>query len=89
MEQGIPIFVSECAGMEASGNGPIDETSWKEYIDWMESHKISWVVWSISDKDETCSMLLPRASATGDWSDDLLKKWGKITKQTVLERQAK
>lgn len=89
MEKGIPIFVSECAGMEASGNGPIDETSWTEYIDWMENHKISWVVWSISDKDETCSMLLPRAQATGDWSDELLKKWGKITKQTIRDRQAK
>lgn len=89
IEKGIPVFVSECAGMEASGNGPIDEAEWKAFIDWMENRKISWVVWSISDKDETCSMIIPRAASTGNWTDDLLKKWGKITRQTIRERQGK
>jgi endoglucanase len=89
IEKGIPIFVSECAGMEASGNGPIDEIEWKQYIDWMESRKISWIIWSISDKDESCSMLIPRASSFGNWTDDVLKKWGKITRQTIRDRQAK
>lgn len=89
IEKGIPVFVSECAGMDASGNGPIDEAEWKAFIDWMENRKISWVVWSISDKDETCSMIIPRAASTGNWTDDLLKKWGKITRQTIRERQGK
>jgi len=87
IEKGIPIFVSECAGMEASGNGPIDETEWNAYINWMESQKISWIAWSVSDKDESCSMLIPRASSYGEWKDDVLKKWGKITRQTIRERQ--
>ncbi|HEX2395080.1 MAG TPA: glycoside hydrolase family 5 protein [Bacteroidales bacterium] len=87
IEKGVPIFVSECAGMEASGDGPIDEAEWNQYIDWMESRKISWIAWSISDKNETCSMLIPRASSYGEWTDDVLKKWGKITRQTIRERQ--
>lgn len=87
MAKGIPIFVSECAGMEASGDGPIDEEEWKRYIDWMEDRKISWIAWSISDKNETCSMLIPRASAYGEWTDDVLKKWGKIVRQTIREKQ--
>jgi len=81
--KGIPVFVSECAGMEASGNGPIDESEWKAFIDWMEAGKISWIVWSVSDKDESCSMLIPRASSFGNWTDDVLKKWGKITRETI------
>lgn len=85
--KGIPIFVSECAGMEASGNGPIDEAEWKNYIDWMEGQKISWIAWSVSDKDESCSMLIPRASSFGHWTDDVLKKWGKTVRQTLYERQ--
>lgn len=89
IEKGIPVFVSECAGMEASGNGPIDEAEWKAFIDWMENRRISWVAWSISDKDETCSMLIPRASSYGNWTGDLLKKWGKITRQTIRERHGK
>jgi endoglucanase len=75
--------------MEASGNGPIDEAEWKAFVDWMESRKISWIVWSISDKDESCSMLIPRASSYGHWTDDVLKKWGKITRQTIREKQLK
>lgn len=89
IEKGIPVFVSECAGMEASGNGPIDTEEWKAFIDWMENRKISWIVWSISDKDETCSMLIPRASSYGNWTDNVLKKWGKITRQTIREKQGK
>jgi endoglucanase len=84
---GIPIFVSECAGMEASGDGPIDEAEWNLYIDWMESRKISWIAWSVSDKNESCSMLIPRALSYGEWTDDVLKKWGKITRQTIIDHQ--
>ena len=49
----------------------------------MEKNKVSWVNWSVSDKDETCSMLLPRAKATGNWTDDLIKPWGKMVKQAL------
>jgi endoglucanase len=87
INSGIPIFVSECAGMEASGNGPIDEAEWKAFVDWMENRKISWLAWSVSDKDESCSMIIPRASSYGKWTYDLLKQWGKIVRQTIRERQ--
>jgi endoglucanase len=51
--KGIPIFISESAGMEATGNGPINYEEWQRWIDWSEANKISWVTWSVSDKDET------------------------------------
>src|ERR1035437_9772214 len=57
ISKGIPIFISECAGMDATGDGPIDKTEWQTYLDWMEKDKLSWIVWSVSDKNETCSML--------------------------------
>lgn len=83
---GIPIFVSECAGMDATGDGPVDEAEWKLYLDWMDATKLSWCVWSVSDKNETCSMLLPRAESTGKWDDGLLKSWGKISRTSIRER---
>jgi endoglucanase len=86
MAAGIPIFVSECAGMDASGDGPIDQAEWKLYLDWMDAKKLSWCAWSVSDKNETCSMLLPRAESTGKWDDGLLKSWGKIARSSILER---
>jgi len=87
--KGIPVFVSECAGMEATGDGPVDEVEWKAFLDWMEARKISWIVWSVSDKNETCSMLLPRASAEGNWTEDLIKSWGKISRESIRKGNLK
>jgi endoglucanase len=85
IKSGLPIFVSESAGMEATGNGPIDYKSWQEYIDWMEAKKISWIVWSISDKDETCSMLKKSASSEGNWKNEDLKESGLKTRELLIK----
>ena len=87
--KGIPVFISECAGMNASGDGAIDEAEWKTYLNWMDADKLSWIVWSVSDKNETCSMLLPRASSTGNWDIGVLKSWGKICRSAIRERNSK
>lgn len=81
IKNGLPIFVSESAGMEATGDGPMNYESWQEYIDWMEERKISWVTWSISDKKETCSMLLPSASSEGNWKQEDLNESGLKTRE--------
>ena len=84
VKSGLPVFVSECGGCEASGNGELSETEWNNWVDLMNRLQISWAAWSLSDKDETCSMLLPRAKATGDWTPDLIKPWGKLVRNTLL-----
>ena len=76
LSKGIPIFISESAGMSASGDGPIDDAEWHRWIDWCEARKISWVTWSVSDKDETCSVLQKSASSNGGWKDADLKESG-------------
>lgn len=81
IKSGLPIFVSESAGMEASGDGPMNYKAWQEYIDWMEARKISWITWSISDKDETCSMLKKSANSEGNWKDKDLKESGLKTRE--------
>jgi endoglucanase len=78
---GLPIFISESAGMEASGDGPMNYVAWQEYINWMEERKLSWITWSISDKDETCSMLKKTASSEGNWTDQELKESGLKTRE--------
>lgn len=76
LSKGIPIFISESAGMEASGDGPINDKEWQRWIDWCEQHKISWITWSVSDKDETCSVLQKSASSNGGWKEEDLKESG-------------
>ena len=76
LNKGLPIFISESAGMEASGDGKIDEEEWKRWINWAEQHKISWITWSVSDKDESCSVLQKDANANGNWKTKDLKESG-------------
>lgn len=80
LSKGLPIFVSECAGMEASGDGPIDLAEWNAYVDWMNHHKLSWAAWSLSGKDESCSMLPVGTNPAADWKEEQLKEWAKIVR---------
>ncbi|MDR0413738.1 MAG: glycoside hydrolase family 5 protein [Dysgonamonadaceae bacterium] len=83
LKKNIPLFVSECAGMEASGDGALDLESWGKWLHWMETNRISWVCWSISSKEETCSMMQPEAGPHGPWQDNDLKKWGIIARDVI------
>lgn len=83
IEKGLPVFVSECAGMEASGNGPIDHNEWKAFADWMDEKKLSWIGWSVSDKNETCSVLERSASSNGNWKDEDIKEWGRLARSYI------
>ncbi|MNR69190.1 Endoglucanase precursor [compost metagenome] len=42
----------------------------------MEANKLSWITWSVSDKDETCSILKKTAKSEGKWKDEDLKESG-------------
>ena len=84
LSKGLPVFVSECAGMEASGNGPIDEAEWNRWADWMAENGLSWCAWSVSGKDESCSMLTTTAPAGGPWAEEDLKPWAKIVRERLL-----
>lgn len=81
--KGIPIFVSEMAGMSANGNGPIDYNEWHKWIGWMEASKISWISWAISDKNETCSMLKTSADSKGNWEEADIKESGIKTRELL------
>lgn len=89
IKSGLPIFVSESAGMEATGDGPMNYVAWQEYIDWMEARKLSWITWSISDKDETCSMLKKSANSEGNWGDENLKESGLKTRDFLRKYNSK
>jgi endoglucanase len=51
----------------------------------MEARKLSWITWSVSDKDETCSMLKKSASSEGKWKDEDLKESGLKTRELLIK----
>jgi endoglucanase len=62
-------------------------TEWQHWIDWCEANKISLITWSVSDKNETCSMLKTSASAEGNWKEEDLNESG-IRTRDLLRKQA-
>jgi len=83
---GIPVFLSECAACEASGNGEMDLESWDTWSEWAAERHISMLTWSIGDKNETCSMFTPEASSEGPWGDDVIKPWGLKVREWINEK---
>ena len=83
MSKGLALFVTECGGMNADGQGPVDVESTEAWIDWMDDNDISYAFWSISDKKETCSMLYPSAPSQGPWADADLSPWGHFVKEQL------
>lgn len=83
LSKGIPLFISECAGMEASGDGPINRKEWDTWVVWMAKHRLSWTAWSLSDKNETCSMIRDTDAPIHSWKDEDLKEWGKVVRDEI------
>ncbi|MDA7880380.1 cellulase family glycosylhydrolase [Mariniblastus sp.] len=83
LKKGLPLFVSEYGGCAANGDGPLNTEEWNRWVRWMEKNKISSVVWSISSKDETCSMLPPEAKNNGNWPPETLKPSGQQTRDLL------
>lgn len=83
LSKGLPLFISESAGMEATGDGPLNDEEWGRWIEWAEQNKLSWITWSVSDKNETCSLLLPSAADDGGWNEKDLKESGIKTRALI------
>ena len=81
MAAGLPIFISECAACEASGDGRIDRQEWDKWSTWAAERNVSMLTWSVSDKKEASSMFTPEASSEGPWDDSVIKEWGLLVRE--------
>ncbi len=76
LDQGTPVFISECSICDASGNGGVDYDSanaWKELI---TERGLSYIEWNLSNKDETSAIVLPSCSKLSGWTESDLSETG-------------
>jgi cellulose synthase (UDP-forming) len=59
IDAGLPVFISECGLTEATGDGRTDFASAVEWFSCLDDRKISYTVWSLSDKDESSAFFKP------------------------------
>jgi endoglucanase len=85
LSKGLPLFVTEFGTCDASGNGGLDLNESQTWMNFLNQNKISWANWSLFDKNETASALVPGSSTTGAWTDASLTQSGAWVKQKLLE----
>ncbi len=89
LKKGIPIFISECAATQATGSDSFDMEEWNTWIKFMDKYNLSYVMWSIADKDELCSMIKDTNSPTSNWTENDLKFWGIETRDLLQQKWLK
>ena len=77
-EKGISIFVSEFGVSDASGNGGVYLEEGKTWLNYLKNNNISFVNWSLANKDESSALLKPN---TNTIDDNNLSDSGKFIKE--------
>ena len=76
IQKGLPVFVSEFGISESSGNGRIDKNEANKWMQFLKKNKISYVCWSLCNKNESCSLLKSSCSRTGNFKKSDLSQAG-------------
>ena len=83
LDGGVPIFISECSICDASGDGILDRNWGNRWIDWADSNDISYVVWNLSNKDESSSILRADSTSLSNWRQEEYSETGLWFKQRM------
>lgn len=87
IDSGLPMIISECGSMSASGDEALDIESWNAWVELADTNNLTMLLWDIADKDESCSMLTPGAPSNGmQWTEENFKPWAKIAQETIKSR---
>jgi endoglucanase len=77
INNGVPVFVSECSICDASGNGGIDYASANSWLELLNSLDVSYIAWSLCNKAETSALINSSCSKTSGWSEEDYSEAGK------------
>lgn len=83
--EGLPVFVSEFGICDASGNGAIDEESADAWLALMDELGVSRVMWNLSNKDESSSMVWSGCDKASGLTDDDLTQSGRWLRARLAE----
>lgn len=79
LDAGLAIFVSEW-GTSDVGTSSSNFSVAERWMRFMNERKLSWVNWSLGNKDETSSILKPTAPMSGPWDESDLTQSGRWLK---------
>ncbi|MDA9946868.1 cellulase family glycosylhydrolase [Candidatus Marinimicrobia bacterium] len=79
LDSGIAIFISEWGSIGYS----IIDLEVNKWMSWCHLNKVSHVNWSVNDKEEEWSIVVPGASVLGQWQESDLTAAGKLAKNII------
>lgn len=85
MAAGAPVFIDEFSICDASGNGVIDYDSAAEWRALIKKHGLSYMAWSLSNRDESAALVRADCHKTSAWTDADLTDTGRWLKQALAE----
>ena len=77
LDAGVPVYISECSIVDASGNGNIDSESARAWMELINQYQLSYNAWSLCNKNESSALINPSCSKTSGWSEEELSETGK------------
>ncbi len=85
LKSGAPLFITEWGTCAASGDGPIDDASVKEWLAFIRENQLNFCNWAVYDKHETAALVLPSAASDGGWKDADLSASGRYVRALVRD----
>lgn len=85
LSAGVPIFISECSICDASGNGGLDMNQAKAWKDFINENGLSFVEWSLSNRNESSAILTPSCTKTSGFTESDYTDSAKFYRQWMRE----
>lgn len=86
-KKNLPVMVTEFGMSAASGGGGISKSSTGKWLSRLNRSNISYFCWSLSNKNESCSLLSPSTRKTSGWKNKDLSAAGKYIRSKYRARR--
>lgn len=77
LNAGIPVFISEFGISSADGNGSVDVNEGNAWKSLIEQHKLSFICWNLSNKNESSALINTMCAKLAGWTDNELTPQGR------------
>lgn len=86
IRSGLPVFVSEFGICDASGNGSIDADSAASWVRAMDEAGVGYVMWNLSNKDESSSAIAAGCDKVAGFADGDLSTSGRWLRAVLADQ---
>jgi endoglucanase len=88
LRNGVALFATEYGTSSSSGGGAYDPAETQLWWTWLDANDVGCANWSVAALAETSAAFQPGASATGPWTDAMLKPSGLLVRAYIIGKSS-